>query len=144
MKNRTHRTLLFWMGLLGVIAVVAASPVHVRAQIQAQARTGAPPWDKGILPVSRESYWHAVDCGKQGGENPPCVFWDTGICKNDDFALTFFTPYKMVAYEVWRVVKQKQPPPTPSYQEAQRTRVTIGVAPVKGAKNTLTDLVLTR
>jgi hypothetical protein len=114
-------------------------------QVKAQARSApTPPWDKGILPISAESYWNAVECGKQGGANPPCVFWDTGVCKNDDFALAFYTAYKSVAYEVWRVVQQKQPPPTPSYPEAQRTRVTIGVTQVPGAKNVLADLVLKR
>ena len=131
--------------LLAAVAAAAVWPAAASAQIKAQARSGATPvWDKGILPINRESYWHAVECGKQGGEDPPCVFWDTGVCKNDDFALAFYTPYKMVAYEVWRVVRQKQPPPTPSYQEAQRTRVTIAVTPVRGSKNAFTDLVLTR
>ncbi len=129
-------------------AALAAAPcwqATAHAQIRARARPGATPaWSKGILPISRESYWNAVECGKQGGENPPCVFWDTGVCRNDDFVLAFYTPYKMVAYEVWRVVRQKQPPPTPSYQEAQRTRVTVGVTAVRGANNVLTDLVLKR
>ena len=49
-----------------------------------------------------------------------------GLCKNADFELAMYTPYKMVAYEVWRVVSQKQPPPQPNYAEAQRTRITIG------------------
>ena len=131
--------------LLAAVAAATVWPAAASAQITAQARSGATQvWDKGILPINRESYWHAVECGKQGGEDPPCVFWDTGVCKNDDFALAFYTPYKMVAYEVWRVVRQKQPPPTPSYQEAQRTRVTIAVTPVHGSKNAFTDLVLMR
>jgi hypothetical protein len=130
---------------MAIIAATTAWPALVLAQIKAQARSGATPaWDKGILPISRDSYWNAVACGKQGGEDPSCVFWDTGICQNDDFALAFYTPYKMVAHEVWRVVRQKQPPPTPSYQEAQRTRVTIAVTPVRGSKNSFSDLVLTR
>jgi hypothetical protein len=85
-----------------------------------------------------------VACGKQGGENPRCVFYDTGLCGNDDFALALFTPYKMVAYEVWRVVKQHQEAPTPSYSEAQRTRITLGITPVKGSKNPITAVVITR
>jgi len=127
------------------IVIALAWPAAVSAQIKAQARPApTPAWTKGILPISRQSYWNAVECGKQGGEDPPCVFWDTGICKNDDFALAFYTPYKSVAYEVWRVVRQKQPPPTPSYQEAQRTRITIGVTRMRGSMNTLTDLQLKR
>ena len=91
-----------------------------------------PPWDKGIQPISRDSYWNAVECGKQGGARPACVFYDADLCKNDDFTLALYTPYKSVAYEVWRVVKSGQPAPTPSYGEAQRTRVTVGVTRAAG------------
>lgn len=131
--------------LLAVGVCALGQPVPVLAQIKAQARSASTPvWEKGILPINAESYWNAVECGKQGGADPPCVFWDTGLCKNDDFALALYTPYKMVAYEVWRVVRQKQPAPTPSYQEAQQTRITIGVTPVRGSKNPFADLVLKR
>ena len=102
--------------------------------IKAQARPApTPAWNKGILPISPESYYNAIECGKQGGQDPPCVFYDTGLCKNSDFALALYTPYKSVAYEVWRVVSQKQPPPQPNYQQAQQTRVTVGVTPVRGS-----------
>jgi hypothetical protein len=128
-----------------VLALTALRPAPAVAQIKAVARPGAaPPWTKGILPINPESYYNAIECGKQGGEDPPCVFYDTGLCKNDDFALALFTAYKSVAYEVWRVVRQKQPAPTPNYAEAQRTRVTIGVTPVRGSKNAFTGLVLKR
>jgi hypothetical protein len=131
--------------VLIVFLVAMIRPVPALGQIKAQARPGATPaWNKGILPISAESYWHAVECGKQGGQDPPCVFPDTGLCKNDDFTLALFTAYKMVAYEVWRVVQQKKPPPTPSYQAAQRTRVTVGVTPVRGSTNVLSDFVLKR
>jgi hypothetical protein len=127
------------------LALAVAWPFTVAAQIKATARSGAaPPWNKGILPINPESYYHAIECGKQGGEDPPCVFYDTGLCKNDDFALALYTPYKSVAYEVWRVVRAKQPAPTPNYQQAQQTRVTIGVTPVRGSTNTFTNLVLKR
>jgi hypothetical protein len=123
--------------------VLAAMPAF--AQITAQARSApAPPWNKGILPISSESYWNAVECGKQGGEDPPCVFFDTGLCKNEDFTLALFTPYKMVAYEVWSALRQKKPAPTPSYPQAQQTRITVGVTPVRGSKNAFTELVLKR
>jgi hypothetical protein len=127
-----------------VAAACGTGAAHAQTQVKAQIAPGAaPPWEKGILPTSPESYYNAIECGKQGG-NPACVFWDTGLCKNPDFELAMYTPYKMVAYEVWRVVSQKQPAPQPNYAEAQRTRITIGVTPVKGAKNVLTDLVLKR
>ena len=103
-----------------------------------------PPWDKGIQPISRDSYWNAVECGKQGGARPACVFYDADLCKNDDFTLAMYTPYKSVAYEVWRVVRAGQPPPTPSYGEAQRTRVTLGVTLTAGSKNAITDVVIKR
>lgn len=131
--------------LAAVVAIAIFQPMPLLAQIKAQARSApTPPWSTGILPISAESYWNAVECGKQGGADPPCVFWDTGVCKNDDFALAFYTPYKMVAYEVWTAVRQKQAPPTPNYAEAQRTRVTVGVTPVPGSRNPLTDLILKR
>jgi len=125
-------------------ATIAAAPL--RAQIKAQLPDGpmTPPWDKGIQPISRDSYWNAVECGKQGGARPACVFYDADLCKNEDFTLAMYTPYKSVAYEVWRVVKNGQPPPTPSYGEAQRTRVTVGVTVTKGSQNTVTGLLIKR
>jgi hypothetical protein len=120
-------------------------PQVADAQIKAQTRPApTPAWNKGILPISSESYYNAIECGKQGGDDPPCVFWDTGLCKNDDFTLAWYTPYKQVAYEVWLAVRKKQPAPQPNYQAAQQARVTIGVTPVKGAANPLTDLVVRR
>jgi hypothetical protein len=133
------------LALLAAIGLALAVPLSAAAQITAQARAGAtPPWTKGILPISPESYYHAIDCGKQGGEDPPCVFYDTGLCKNDDFVLALYSPYKMVAHEVWRTVRQKRPAPTPNYAEAQRTRVTVGVTPARGSTNAFSDLILKR
>ena len=139
--NLTRGTIVGLLTLL--LGVCQTRPML--AQIKAIARPGGTPaWDKGILPINPENYWNAVECGKQGGADPPCVFWDTGLCKNDDFALAVYTGYKAVAYEVWQAVRQKQPPPTPNYQQAQQTRVTVGVTPVRGSKNTFRDLVLKR
>lgn len=116
-----------------------------QSSIRAQARPNpTPAWGKGILPLSPESYYNAIECGKQDSADPPCLFWDTGVCKNDDFTLAWYSPYKQVAYEVWLAVRRKQPAPQPNYQAASKTRVTIGVTPVKGAKNTLKELVLKR
>jgi hypothetical protein len=103
-----------------------------------------PAWNKGLLPIDAESYYHAIECGKQGGEDPPCVFWDTGICKNDDFTLAFYSGYKQVAYQVWTAVRARKPVPQPSYQAARQTRVTIGVTPARGGKNAFTNLVVKR
>jgi hypothetical protein len=137
---RARRTALAAAALCVLLAPLAA-----HAQITAVARPGAvPPWNKGLRPVNAESYYHAIECGKQGGEDPPCVFWDTGICKNEDFTLAFYSGYKQVAYEVWAAVRAKKPAPQPNYQAALRTRVTIGVTPVRGSKNVFTDLVLKR
>jgi len=126
--------------------LVAWCSLTAQAQIKAQPPAGPmnPPWDKGIQPITRDSYYNAIACGKQGGANPACVFWDTGLCKNDDFTLAFYTPYKMVAYEVWQAVRKKQEPPTPSYAEAQRTRVTIGVTPAPGSKNAIASVTIKR
>lgn len=131
--------------IIVILALAVVCPRAAMAQIKATARPGAtPPWTKGILPISPESYYHAIECGKQGGDDPPCVFYDTGLCKNDDFALALYTPYKSVSYEVWRVVRAKQPAPTPNYQQAQQTRVTIGVTPVRGSTNAFSNLALKR
>jgi hypothetical protein len=130
---------------LWVALPVLLTPVPAGAQVKAQVPAGIkPPWDKGIQPISSESYWHAVACGKQGGDNPPCVFYDTGLCKNEDFALSLYTPYKMVAYTVWHAVRQGKEPPTPSYPEAERTRVVIGVTPVAGSKNPIETVEIVR
>jgi hypothetical protein len=138
---RSRRATTF---LLMSVAVLSGAAT-LDAQITATARPGAvPPWDKGIKAIDSASYYAALDCGKQGGADPACVFWDTGLCKNADFELAFYTPYKRVAYEVWNAVRRKQPVPTPSYPEAQRTRVTIGVTPVRGSKNAFSELTLKR
>ena len=79
-----------------IVLVIGLAPPVV-AQIRAQPRAGAsPPWSKGISAISPESYYHAIECGKQGGDDPPCLFWDTGLCRNDDFAIAMYTPYKQV------------------------------------------------
>jgi hypothetical protein len=128
------------MVMCGVVAAPAAAQV-VKAQVPAGI---TPAWDQGIQPISRESYWNAVECGKQGGASPACVFYDTGLCKNDQFTLALYTPYKQVAYTVWQAVSRKQPPPTPSYGEAQRTRVVLGVKAANPAKNPVTSVSVKR
>jgi hypothetical protein len=131
--------------LLPLFACLLFWPGQSFAQITATARPGATPaWNKGMRPIDSEGYYHAIECGKQGGEDPPCVFWDTGICKNGDFSLTFYSAYKQVAYTVWSAVRKKQPAPQPSYQAARQVRVTIGVTAVPGSKNVFTGLELRR
>jgi hypothetical protein len=128
--------------LAAALTVEAPLGPQITAQLPNAPMT--PPWDKGIQPISRDSYWNAIECGKQGGARPACVFYDADLCKNEDFTLALYTPYKSVAYEVWRVVRSGQPAPTPSYAEAQRTRVTIGVTAAAGSKNATTGVVITR
>ena len=131
---------------VALIASLLSVPTSAGAQqITAKARPAATPaWNKGIKPVDAESYYNAIECGKQGGSSPACVFWDTGLCANSDFTLTWYTGYKQVAYEVWTAVSRKQPPPQPNFQAAQRQRVTIAATPAKGASNALKDLVVSR
>jgi len=106
--------------LCSIVMLSVSMGTAADAQIKAQPPKGpvTPPWDKGIQAISRDSFYNAIACGKQGGANPPCVFWDTGLCKNPDFTLAIYTPYKQVAYEVWQAVQKKQEPPTPSYADA--------------------------
>ena len=132
------------IGLLVIVGLSLCVPAPAAAQIKAQVRPATPAWSKGIMPISSESYYNAIECGKQGGDNPACVFWDTDLCKNDDFTLAWYTAYKQVAYEVWTAVQRKRPPPQPSYSAAQRTRVTIALTPAKGSKNPLADFALKR
>jgi hypothetical protein len=139
MSHRASRRMM-----LIAFTVLACAPV--RAQIKAQLPKGpmTPPWDKGIQAISRDSYYNAIECGKKGGQRPACVFYDAELCKGDDFTLAMYTPYKQVAYEVWQAVSQKQEPPTPSFADAQRTRITVGVTPIAAARNPLTALVIKR
>jgi hypothetical protein len=114
-------------------------------QLAAQLPAGmTPPWDKGIQPIGRDNYWNAVECGKQGGQRPGCVFYDADLCKNDDFTLALFTPYKLVAYETWEAIRKKLEPLATSYADAQKTRITLGVKPAKGSKNAITAVTIKR
>jgi hypothetical protein len=123
----------------------SAQPADAQVKITTKGReVTTPPWDKGILPISSESYYNAIECGKLGGDDPACVFWDKALCENPDFAVAMYTPYKAVAYEVWQAVRKMQPVPTPNYRQAQQTRITVGVTPVRGSKNALKDLRLLR
>lgn len=131
--------------IAGAVLLAPAGRAQTTVAVKAQARAGAKPaWDRGIVPINRESYYHAIECGKPGGDDPPCVFFDNGLCRNDDFAISMYTPYKQVAYEVWLAARRKQPVPTPNFLAAQQTRVTLGLTLVKGSKNVLTDLVVKR
>ena len=130
--------------ILTTSLLCGATAAHAQ-QITAKTRPAPTPvWNKGIKPVDAESYYNAIECGKQGGASPACVFWDTGLCENSDYTLTWYTGYKQVAYEVWTAVSRKQPLPKPNFQAAQRQRVTIGVAQAKGASNALKDLIVLR
>jgi hypothetical protein len=131
------------LALAAAAFCTVAAPVH--AQLKAQVPAGiTPPWNKGIQAINSENYWNAVECGKQGGDRPACVFYDADLCTNADFTLALYTPYKMVAHAVWTAVRKKQKPPTPSYAEAQRTRVVIGVTPARGSKNAITAVNIKR
>jgi len=136
---------------LGIALLVAASssPGVAQAPAPAAVKAAMPPaakpaWTKGIQPLSRESYYHAIECGKLGGAQSPCVFYDADLCKNEDYVLSLYSPYKQVAYEVWLAVTRNQDPPEPSYRGAQQTRVVLGVTPVRGSKNQLAKVAVKR
>ena len=130
--------------LAGLVVFVLAVPAAGQAPIKATVPASTPAWTKGIQPLTRDSYYHAIECGKQGAAEPSCVFYDAGLCKNEDFVLALYSPYKQVAYEVWGAVSRKRPVPTPSYQAAQQTRVVIGITPVRGAKNQIANVLVKR
>ena len=124
-----------------LLAPGASAQAPIKATLPATITT---PRTKCLQAINQENYWNAVACGKQGGQRPLCVFYDAEVCKNPDFELAMFTPYKMVAYEVWRAVRAKQAPPTPSYGEAQRTRITVKLTPKPGANNALNGFHIKR
>ena len=131
------------LGLAAFAAFAAVAPAS--AQVKAELPAGiTPPWTSGIQAINQTNYWNAVACGKQGGQRPLCVFYDAVLCPNDDFTLAMFTPYKMVAYEVWRAVNAHQAAPTPSYAEAQRTRISVKLTPKPAAKNPVAGLTIRR
>lgn len=127
-----------------VLMPVAAGAQPATGAVKARvAATIKPAWSRGIQAANRDNYWNAVECGKQGGARPACVFYDADACKNDQFALSLYTPYKMVAYAVWLDVSKGKKPPTPSYAEAQRTRVILGLSPLT-RDNPVAGLVIKR
>lgn len=138
------RSMRACLGALLVCALAATGAAAQAVVKGALPSTITPPWTKGIQPINQDNYWNAVNCGKQGGTRPLCVFYDADVCLNDDYEMAMFTPYKMVAYEVWRAVRAKQEPPTPSYSEAQRTRITVKLTPKPGGRNPLTGLAIKR
>ena len=127
-----------------VVAVTLAAGLAAQTPIKGTVPVSKPAWSKGIQPLNRDSYYHAIECGKQGAAQPSCVFYDADLCKNDDFVLSLYSPYKQVAYEVWGAVSRKRPAPTPSYSAAQQTRVVIGITPVRGAKNQIANVIVKR
>ena len=150
MTRAASRALPALRAALAVAMVASLSPPAVEAQapaapaVKGVVPVSQPAWSKGIQAINRDSYYHAIECGKQGGAQPSCVFYDADLCKNDDYVLALYTPYKQVAYEVWGAVSRKRPAPTPSYTEAQRTRVVVGITPVRGAKNQIADVKVRR
>jgi hypothetical protein len=147
MPSRTFRRRASVLAAVAAVAALAAwvpAPAFAQAPITATVPVSKPAWNKGIQPLNRDSYYHAIECGKLGGEQPSCVFYDAELCKNDDFVLSFYSPYKQVAYEVWGAVSRKRPVPTPSYTAAQKTRVVIGITPARGAKNPIADVRVKR
>ena len=132
-------------GLSLCTMLVALASGSALAQVKAQVAPGITPvWDKGIQPISRDNYWNAVECGKQGGERPACVFYDAGFCQNDVFVIALFTPYKLVAHVTWQATRKRQEPLATSYGDAQKTRITVGITPAKGSKNVITAVSIAR
>ena len=137
------RTLVVALAAVALAAPLAG-PLAAQAPIKGVVPVSKPAWTKGIQPLNRDSYYQAIECGKQGAAQPSCVFYDADLCKNEDFVLSMYSPYKQVAYEVWGAVSRKRPVPTPSYSAAQQTRVVIGITPVRGAKNQIANVIVKR
>jgi hypothetical protein len=138
------RTALAAVGVVAALSSPLTGQAPAAPPIKASVPASKPAWSQGIQPLNRDSYYHAIECGKNGAAQPSCVFYDADLCKNDDYVLSFYSPYKQVAYEVWGAVSRKRPAPTPSYQAAQQTRVVIGITPVRGAKNQIANVLVKR
>jgi len=62
------------IAVLALCSCILLWPAAAQAQITAVARPGATPaWDKGMIPINAENYYHAIECGKQGGKQVPSV-----------------------------------------------------------------------
>jgi hypothetical protein len=133
------RTILVGFALL----VLSAAPAEAQLKARIPANV-TNEWEKGIQPIGQDNYYKAIECGKAGGDNPGCLFYDAGLCQNGDFVLTLYTPYKYVALQVWNAVRQKKDVPTPNYVTAQRTPLTLGISPVKGSTNPITAVRIKR
>ena len=57
----------------------AQAPAPIQAAVR---RRATPPGTRVSSLVSRESYYHAIECGKSGEAQSPCVFYDAGLCTN--------------------------------------------------------------
>lgn len=133
--------------LAALALLLGPQPLRAQAAVPIKAAlppAGTPAWNKGIQPLTPESYYHAIECGKSGEAQSPCVFYDAGLCKNDDYTLALYSPYKQVAYEVWTATSRKREAPTPNYRAAQQTRVVLGVTPIRAAKNPLVSVAIKR
>ena len=142
--RRLVRTALVTIAIAFVLApgpVLGQPGAPIKAAVPP---AGTPAWNKGIQPLTRDSYYHAIECGKSGEPQSPCVFYDAGLCKNDDYTLAMYSPYKQVAFEVWTATSRKREVPTPNYKAAQQTRVVLGVTPVRAAKNPLASVAIKR
>jgi hypothetical protein len=69
---------------IAVLVAGVSAPMSAQAPIKAAVPASKPAWSRGIQPISRDSYYHAIECGKLGGAQPSCVFYDAELCKNDD------------------------------------------------------------
>jgi len=144
---RTSRLALAILACTAITLVLAPRPANGQAGAPIKAAVppaGNPPWNKGIQPLTRESYYNAIECGKSGEAQSPCVFYDAGLCKNDDYTLAMYSPYKQVAFEVWNATSRKREAPMPNYKAAQQTRVVLGVTPIRAAKNPLVSVAIKR
>ena len=129
-------------GVFAVLALAIAIPHRPRHNQGAGAERGdAPPGTKASAHQPRELLQrHRMRQARRRG--PPCGSTTPVCARTMTSRWRFYSRTSRFAYEVWRVVRQKQPAPTPSYPEAQRTHVTIGITPVRGSKNVLKDVVL--
>ena len=127
------------------VALALTAPA-ARAQVKGHLPpTITPPWTNGIQPISRESYWNAIDLRQAARRRGRRASSTTPNCARTTSSRWRSTRlYKQVAYTVWQAVSHKQPAPTPSYGEAQRTRIIVGLKPLHRSQNPVAGLTIAR
>ena len=82
----------------------APAPPAVKAAMPPAAK---PAWNKGIQPISQTAIRTPSSAASRAAPSRRASY-DADLCKNDDYRLSLYSPYKQVAYEVWEAVRRSR------------------------------------